>query len=230
LNEQLVSCLIPAHNAERFIAETLDSIVAQTHRQIEIVVVDDGSTDATADVVRRHDAEITLVEVEHAGLIPARDAAIDAATGDWIAFCDADDLSTPDRFERQLAMFENDLRVDVCVGQYLNFWDEVAAHEAERYVGQPLSEPISGWIVPAMLARRDVFERYGRFGDAIRPSDTGWFATAVQRGCVVENLEEVVMHRRIHATNDSRRAGPDLEGLFDLIKIRADARRGRIDR
>ncbi|MEQ8718839.1 MAG: glycosyltransferase family A protein [Acidimicrobiales bacterium] len=230
MNAYLVSCLIPAYNAARFITETLDSIVAQTHRPIEIVVVDDGSTDATADVVRHHDAEITLVEAEHAGLIPARDAAIEAATGDWIAFCDADDLWVPDKLRRQLAVFESDPDVDVCVGQYLNFWDEEAAQEAERYAGQPLSEPISGWIVPTMLARREVFERYGRFGDAIRPSDTGWFATAVERGCLVETLEQVVMHRRVHTTNDSLTGEDPLGGLFDLIKIRADARRGRIDR
>src|SRR6266513_2058220 len=98
----LVSILITAYNAEETIAYTLESAVAQPWRRKEIIVVDDGSTDRTAEVVRRF-KEVELVSTENHGLSGAQNNAFPLSQGDYIQYLDADDLLVPDKIERQLA-------------------------------------------------------------------------------------------------------------------------------
>ena len=105
----LVSVLVPACNAAATIGETLASAAAQSHRELEIIVVDDGSTDATAGIVRQAaqtDARIILVQQANAGVAAARNAALGRARGACIAPLDADDLWHPDKIARQLARLE----------------------------------------------------------------------------------------------------------------------------
>jgi len=99
----LVSILIPAFNMERWISETLQSAVAQTWARKEIIVVDDGSTDRTAEVARRLDSsEVTVISTSNQGVAAARNFALQLSKGDYIQWLDADDLLAPDKIERQL--------------------------------------------------------------------------------------------------------------------------------
>ncbi|MHC5190567.1 MAG: glycosyltransferase family 2 protein, partial [Planctomycetota bacterium] len=81
-----ISVVIPAYNAEKHIARAIDSVLAQTRPADEIIVVDDGSTDATAEVVRSYGEKVIFIQQENAGVSVARNAGIEAASGDWIAF------------------------------------------------------------------------------------------------------------------------------------------------
>lgn len=104
-----ISVIISAYNAAATIGDTLASVRAQTHRDLEILVVDDGSTDATASIIRRHAAEdgrIRLIEQTQDGVAAARNAGIAQAQSDLIAPIDADDLWRPHKLERQLATME----------------------------------------------------------------------------------------------------------------------------
>lgn len=106
MTDQLVSVVIPAHNAQETIDETLRSVRAQTHRTLEILVVDDGSGDNTIEIVRRHrsaDPRVVLIQQPNAGVAAARNTGWRAASSDLIAFIDADDLWAPNKIERQLA-------------------------------------------------------------------------------------------------------------------------------
>jgi glycosyltransferase involved in cell wall biosynthesis len=98
----LVSILIPAYNAEDTIADTLESAIAQTWQRKEIIVVDDGSTDRTAEVVQQF-KDVKLVSTENQGLSGAENHALSVSQGDYIQYLDADDLLAPDKIERQLA-------------------------------------------------------------------------------------------------------------------------------
>jgi len=100
--QPLVSVVIPAYNAGRFIAETIDSVLAQTHARREIVVVDDGSTDDTAERLRPYAGRIRCLRIAHGEAGAARNAGLREATGDFIAFLDADDLWLPDALAVQL--------------------------------------------------------------------------------------------------------------------------------
>jgi glycosyltransferase involved in cell wall biosynthesis len=104
----LVSVIVPAWNAGQTLAETLRSAAAQTHRHLEIVIVDDGSTDRTADVAAEYcasDPRARLIRQQNRGVAAARNRAIDEARGDYVAPLDADDLWHPEKIERQLRTF-----------------------------------------------------------------------------------------------------------------------------
>ena len=103
---ELTTVIVPAMNAEAFIADTLRSILAQTHRNLQVLVVDDGSTDGTPDVVRRFahlDERVTLIRQDNAGVSEARNHGLRLARGHWIAPVDADDLWHPTKIARQIA-------------------------------------------------------------------------------------------------------------------------------
>lgn len=100
----LVSILIPAHNAEKWIADTIHSAVVQTWQRKEIIVVDDGSSDGTSEVARRFASkEVKVISTENQGAAAARNHALQSCQGDYIQWLDADDLLAPDKIELQLA-------------------------------------------------------------------------------------------------------------------------------
>ena len=228
MKEPTVSCIIPAYNAERFLAEAIRSALDQTRPLHEIVVVNDASTDGTADVARAFGDQVHLVEIEHAGIMGATDAGLAASTGELVACLDADDLWVPEKTALQVKLLQSRPDVDLCVGHYLNFWEPDLADEEERYRDHPHSQPTAGYIVPAMMARRTVFERFGSFTAEGSASNTAWFTLVVERGAVLETLPDVVLRRRIHRRNTSTEQDLSLDGLFDLISVRRRIR-GRGD-
>jgi glycosyltransferase involved in cell wall biosynthesis len=103
MTRQLVSILIPAYNASRWIHESIRSAVNQTWFAKEIIVIDDGSTDGTANIVRHYESAILKFAVQdNQGAARARNRALSLAQGDYIQWLDADDLLSPDKVERQM--------------------------------------------------------------------------------------------------------------------------------
>ena len=96
-----ISVIIPAYNAEKHVARAIESVLAQTRPADEIIVIDDGSTDGTADVIRSFGDRVILIQQPNAGVSVARNTGINAATGDWIAFLDADDEWRPEKLKLQ---------------------------------------------------------------------------------------------------------------------------------
>lgn len=114
-----VSILIPMYNAEAFVRETLDSCLKQTYKNIEIIVVDDGSNDRSFAVAKEYesDARIKVLSIVNSGACKARNVALDNATGDYIMYLDADDIISSDKIEQQVAKLEkseDDLVVATC--------------------------------------------------------------------------------------------------------------------
>jgi glycosyltransferase involved in cell wall biosynthesis len=103
--EPLVSAIIPVYNGQAYLAEALESVLTQTYKPIECIVVDDGSTDATGDVVRHFGDQIRYVRRAHEGVAAARNAGASIAQGQFLAFLDADDLWEESKIERQMTLF-----------------------------------------------------------------------------------------------------------------------------
>lgn len=101
-----VSVVIPAYNVGEYIARTLDSVLNQTHPADEIIIVDDGSTDNTAEVVRSYGSKVKFIQQGNAGASAARNAGVKAARSEWIAFLDGDDEWLVDKLELQMALLE----------------------------------------------------------------------------------------------------------------------------
>ncbi len=178
----LVSILVPVFNGEQFIGRTLGSLLEQTHRNIEIVVVDDGSSDGTAailDTMAKSDARIRVFRADRRGPACARNHAARQARGDFIAPCDSDDLWHPEKIERQLAaILASSPRVGVvyCWSVGINERDEVVfpnwAHkEAEGNVLEAtIVDSLSG-SGSVILVRRSHFDAVGGFSEDIFHGD-----------------------------------------------------------
>ena len=103
-----ISVVIPAYNAARFLAATLESVLAQSYPVSECIVVDDGSVDSTADIVGEFEARVTLVSQTNQGVAAARNRGVLEATSELIAFCDADDVWRKDKLELQVQALAED--------------------------------------------------------------------------------------------------------------------------
>jgi glycosyltransferase involved in cell wall biosynthesis len=221
---------VPVYNGERYLAEALDSILAQTYRPLEIIVADDGSTDGTAALVARYGECVHYLWQTNAGEAAARNLGLIAARGEFVAFLDADDLWHPEKLERQIARFQEPAAIDLCFTRFKNFWVPELADEELRYRNTPLTEPQSGWSISTLLARRTTFEKFGTFGaDGKRPpgsESTIWFLRAAEQGAVVEVLPEILMSRRFHGSNQFR--NQSAETFFHILKEWRDYQRRRV--
>ncbi|MEP7313397.1 MAG: glycosyltransferase family A protein [Pseudomonadota bacterium] len=212
-----ISCIVPVYNGARFLAEALDSILAQTLPPTEIIVVDDGSTDTTADVAKRYAARVTYVHQANAGPGSARNHGIGLASGDYFAFLDADDLWHPEKLERQLRALEGNPAAGICLTFVQNFWVDELAEERERLRDHDFSKPVLGYVCQCLLARRSVFDLVGGFNESFRiGEDTDWFLRVDQAGIVKQVLTDTLVRRRLHGQNlsyeirDSQKARSDL--------------------
>jgi glycosyltransferase involved in cell wall biosynthesis len=106
-----VSIIIPAYNASEYIQETISSVLNQSFQDFEVIVVDDGSTDGTVEMVEKFHDHIQLIRRSNGGAAKARNAGIEAARGEWIAFIDADDIWMPDKLELQLEQASSEFQM-----------------------------------------------------------------------------------------------------------------------
>lgn len=216
-----ISCVIPAFNAERYLGEALESVLGQTLPPDEVIVVDDGSTDGTADVAARYADRILYLRQDNAGQAAARNHGVEVASGKLLAFQDADDLWHPEKLARQAARFEARPELDVSLTHIRNFWESELAREEEAMADHILASPkLPGYTCQTMMVSRRGLERIGPFNAALRfGEDIEWFMRAREAGVVLELLPDVLVRRRFHPGNLTRRVGsqPLRDGLVDLL-------------
>ncbi len=223
----LVSCIVPVFNGERYLAEALDSILAQTWRPLEVIVVDDGSTDGTAHIVAGYGERISYLRQANAGPAAARNRGLDAAAGAYVAFLDADDLWHKEKLARQMARFEARPELELCLSHLQHFWEPEMKDEEDRLRDHRFSKPLPAYAIQAMLARRTLFDAVGRFDPSLRMGeDIDWFLRAADRGTVTEMLPDVLTFRRMHESNMSRDQATVFDVLPRIFKTSLDRRRG----
>jgi glycosyltransferase involved in cell wall biosynthesis len=197
-----ISAIIPVYNAERFLAEAIDSALAQTLRPLEIIVVDDGSTDGSLTVARRYPAPVRVVEQAHAGAGAARNLGAGLAGGDLLAFLDADDRWPESKSARQWEAFQRTPTLDAVLGHVRQLRDGpewIAGVAAPSGGAEHLD---AGYASGAMLIRRDSFFRVGLFRSEWRVGEfIDWFARATEAALTIEVLPDLVLWRRIHDAN-----------------------------
>lgn len=202
----LISVIIPVYNGERYLAEALESVLAQVYRPLEVVVVDDGSTDASAQVVKRFGESVTYLYQAQQGASVARNRGVVWSRGEFLAFLDADDLWVGDKLQRQMQMLLTDSALAMVFGQVEQFYSpELIDPIAHPSLGT--RQTLAGLHVGAMLIRRSAFERVGNFAPAWQVAHfLEWYNRAQALGLQSLVLPEVVMKRRIHTTNLGIRA------------------------
>jgi glycosyltransferase involved in cell wall biosynthesis len=203
-----VSIVIGAYNAQRYLAETLDSLLAQTMRDFELIVTDDGSTDRTFDILKEFeakDARVRPIKIPHGGIVDAANSGLNAARAELIARADSDDIHMPDRLQKQ--------------ADYMDAHPEVVALGSRMMVIEPYGSPIKvsdhkltheeidaallkadGWALPqpAAMLRKSVAMKVGAYRhDYPWSEDLDLFLRMAEVGRV-ENLPDVLVRYRIH--------------------------------
>jgi glycosyltransferase involved in cell wall biosynthesis len=200
-NEPLVSVVIPVYNCERYLAEAIESVLAQTYRPIEIIVVDDGSTDGSAQVAKRFTDSVRYCFQANSGTSAARNRGASLASGTFFAFLDADDLWVVDKLTRQMAVFGDDPGLDVVFGHVQQF----CSPELDEHIKKTLycpAEAMPGYLPGAMLIKRDAFLRVGPFETDWQAAEAlAWYSRVVEKGLRSLMLSDVVLRRRLHISN-----------------------------
>ena len=228
-NQSQVSCVVPAYNSERFLGEALDSILDQTHRPLEIIVADDGSTDRTREIAAGYGDPVRVVTQETAGPPATRNLGLAAARGEFIAFLDADDLWHKQKLARQLERFANRPEMGACVTGIRNFWIPELKEEEARLGQTKMGQELPGYVTMTLLARRETFDAVGPFDVRLWYSDSAdWFLRAREKGVVIERIDDVLVFHRMHENNLTRRQGLETRDEF-LSTIHASLKKRRAD-
>jgi glycosyltransferase involved in cell wall biosynthesis len=227
MTQALISCIVPVYNGSRYLGETLDSIAAQTYKQVEVIVIDDGSTDLSAEIARQHSTSARVYSQANAGPAAARNTGISHANGEFLAFLDADDIWHSEKLQRQMNRLVEQRELGFCVTHVENFWIPELRAEQERFEGSRMTEPLPGYSGSTLLVRSDAFNVVGKFCESMsHTSEPDWFLRAGKVGVLGELLSDVLVRRRIHHTNRSRlRSANSTEEYLRFIKARLDQKR-----
>ena len=225
IRQPRVSVIVPVYNGATHIVETVESVLAQTYTDLELIVVDDGSTDETAEFLRPYRGQLRLIQQKNQGVSAARNFGLKLALGEFILFLDGDDLLYPDKLEQQVAALESDHLLG-------------AVHSGWRLVdeyGRPLRDitpwqqapdlTLPGWLkwkpvfLGAMLFRRSWLQRIDGFRtDLHQAEDTDFLLRLSLAGCPMRWLQEITIDYRQHGagvTQNGRQQASDMSKVLD---------------
>jgi len=210
----LTSVVMPVFNGERFLREAIDSILSQTFRDFELIVINDGSADGTASMLDSYagsDSRVRIYHEEHKGQVDSYNRGCGLARGKYIALMDQDDVSMPDRLERQIGFLEKHEEVGLLggameeiddQGRRVSLWQPPLEDEPIRAAFRSFSFPVCH---PAAVMRKQAFDATGGYRAAFQPAeDYDLFYRIIERWGVA-NLPEVVLRKRIHSNQFSVR-------------------------
>ena len=225
----LVTVIIGVYNAERYLAEAIESVLAQTHPAVEVIVVDDGSTDASGRIAEGYGVRVRCIRQENGGMAAARNRAIPEARGSYLSFLDADDRFPPDKLRNQLAVFEAEPELDVVYGHVTEFLSPDLDDAALALLRMP--EHDVPWPTPnLMLVRRESFLRVGLFSTDLKVGiGVDWYARANELGLRSAVPPIMVLERRLHAENNGIRQRESKPQYLHVLKAALDRRRAEAD-
>jgi len=220
-----VSAVITSYNGERFLREALESVFAQDYDPFEVVFVDDGSSDRTAEIAKSF--PLHYVYQENAGLPTARNAGVALATGDLIAFGDDDDLWP----RTKLTVQANYLREHPDVGCVLGRSDWIVEEGVAQpeLVRDPIFNELGGIQFVTMMIRREAFEELEGFDPTyLYAEDRDLFVRMQEHGIEYAVLPDLVLHKRLHGANMTMNR-PESHPLLRSLKEKLDRTRSEID-
>jgi glycosyltransferase involved in cell wall biosynthesis len=226
MDRPLVSVIVAVSNGACYLAQALESVLSQTYRRIELIVVDDGSVDSSDKIARSHE-EVRYISQHNKGLPGARNTGINAAQGELIAFIDQDDLWTPNKLNVQVLYLLENPGV-----QYVNAWVKLFVEPGSRlrtgYTKDFLGRAHVGRTPGTLVARKSVFDQVGMFSaDLSIACDVEWFKRANDYNIPMHIIPEVLLYKRIHNNNLSSDVTTNRRELFSVIRRTIGQRRDR---
>jgi glycosyltransferase involved in cell wall biosynthesis len=203
-----VSVIIPVYNGDRYIVQAVESVLCQTFTNLEIIVVDDGSTDRTQQVLQPYIDRIRYIYQQNQGAAVARNLACELAQGEFLAFLDADDYFLPDKLEKQIVCFNADPALDMVQTGWFIVDEKGQNISAVKPWQQAPKLDLASFIIykcvrpSAMMLRREWWERLGGFDSHLPPTEDLDFALRLTlKGCKAVWLEETLTCYRQHNSN-----------------------------
>lgn len=224
----IISVVMPVYNRKDYLPEAIESVLNQTYSDFELIIIDDGSTDRSPDIIEQYAKNdpriIVVVNPKNCGNYYSRNKGMALAKGQFIAVMDSDDVSLPERFEKQLAYFNTHPEVDILGTQGLDVDESLNPIQTSNY---PLDPAQVRWQLmfghslchPSIMMRRRVLDEFGfRYHDQLVSQDYELFMRA-STNLKIANLPEVLIYVRKHQQNIStqkRQFGQDQ--LFQIVR------------
>jgi len=226
-DEHLVSVIIPVFNGDRFLNEAIESVINQTYKNYEIIVVDDGSTDKSAEIAKSYN-EVIYKYQDNGGVASARNTALKILNGDFVAFLDSDDYYPKDKLAIQMNHLLKNKTVDCCIGQLESFVEpgyNISPHDFDHFTKK---EKIG---LATLVANKFVFDKVGYFNiNYIAGSDFEWITRAIELKVKIDVLPYIFLNRRIHDNNISiinKKYKHELR--FSILKESLDRKRKKLN-
>jgi glycosyltransferase involved in cell wall biosynthesis len=222
-----VSVIIPVRNTERYLEQAIESALGQTLPPAEVLIVDDGSTDRSLDVARSFGERVAVLDGAHGGIGATRNAGVERARGNFLAFLDADDYWAAEKLAWQIELFAGNPSLDLVFGQVRQFYSPDVAVPGEERARMEQSV-FDGHHAGTMLVKRESFARVGPFNPRVRVGEfLDWYARATEAGVRTAAVPGVVMFRRIHDQNTVTRYRASQTDYAKILKAALDRRRKR---
>jgi glycosyltransferase involved in cell wall biosynthesis len=214
----LVSVIIPVYNWEKYLEEAIQSVLNQTYRPLDVIIVDDGSTDQSSEIALKFKDKIRYVFQSQGGIGKARNRGIEAALGTYIAFLDADDLWEPTKLAEQMALFTKEPNIQMVFAQMIHFFSpELGAETRAKYHFPENIAP--GWIAGTLLMKKEHFLQVGLFDPCLRVGEfIEWFLRAKKQGLSMKMVDQVFLHRRIHGENTTLKQKKNLTDYLQILR------------
>jgi len=223
----LVSAIIPAYNCQEYVGAAIESVLDQTYSRIECVVVDDGSTDATASIIAGYGADVVLIEKENGGVSGARNLGAEHSSGEYYAFLDADDVWLPDKIRVQMTHATADRELGLIYSSYWAVNQDLTDH---RFVGIPDAETALHRIVTLQppgvhlaltgLVSAHAFSKTGGFDERLTTSADLDLAIRLLGVTKAIGVDEPLALYRTHASQmslDLKRMQHDMRIVFEKV-------------
>ena len=219
-----VSVIIPTYNGSRFIKETVQSVIGQTYPNIEIIIVDDGSTDNTPDIVKSiNDPRLIHIRQANSGVSMARNHGIDISHGDYIAFLDHDDVWLPHKLERQLQLFKEDPNIamvysDTFIIDENNSIINTYSHKIKFYRGMIFKELFFSCFITILtvVIKKPVFLEVGPFLPFKIGEDYDLFLKCAAR-YPIDYIDEPLAKYRVHESNYSKNYETEVSECIEIF-------------
>jgi glycosyltransferase involved in cell wall biosynthesis len=223
-NLPLISVIIPVYNGDRYLAEAIESVLAQNYHPIEIIVIDDGSTDNTRQVAESLKKYIHYIYQPNRGAAAARNTGLKIAAGDLIAFLDADDIWNVTKLKIQTNIFTENPVVEIVSGYLQTIYLKENTNEPPEF--EHHGAPTMSAQLGASLFRKSVFERVGLFDEELQQAeDLDWFMRAEELRVSIEvHVETVIFYRR-HDRNITNQISSSNQYFVRVLKKSLDRRR-----
>jgi len=219
-----VSVIIPVYNGEKFLGEAIESVFVQNHSPLEIIIVDDGSTDSTSDVAKLFGDRVTCVYQENKGVPAARNKGLSLAKGNVIAFLDADDIWMKDKLKLQLGILSAKPETQIVISMFQRIYEKENSAGKTDYVNY--DSPQISMAFTSSVIRRSVFDTIGLLNEKRQLCDDwDWFMRAREQGIKITTMNKVTILYRRHDNNITNNINQGNHHMLRMLKDSLDRRR-----